>query len=1038
MKTKFNGILTLLLAFVVQLTFAQEKTISGTVVDETNMPLPGATVVIKGTTTGTSTDFDGNYSISANSGDVLTFSYVGYADQNATIGASNSINISLALDNTLEAVVVTAMGQKRKIDEITTSTKEVKAEILTQAESPNAVTSLTGKVSGLQINQTNGGANPTTRIVLRGLRSLTGNNEALVVVDGAISSASYLQAMDPKLIASVNVMKGANAAALYGAQGGNGAIIVTTKKGAKGADEKYKISVGSSITFEDVAFLPERQTSYGQGWSGEHYTYENGAWGPAFDGTMQPVGLPNADGTYNYYPYVGNKDNIKEFFKTGTTYQNSISLAGGDANNYINLFAGNQKTEFIIDGDEYSRNTFNFKAGKKLGRFTVRGNATYIGSKQRGNLGTLDSDGNLDASLYEALLETPTNVVVQDYAHGNNEGHWNGYYLNPYWVRDNSRFTTDTDRINALAEVGYEINKNINVIYRANIRVEQAGQQRHVNSYGDPQYIQDVTGFERVALSHYRTYSTNRRNIYSDLLINFDYDLSENFTFKGLIGHNVTDNRLKRLFAGGNDLTVSGFYNTDNISTTPSITDDFYRSRNIGVFGSADIGYKDFLFLNVTGRNDWTSVLDKENRSFFYPSAGLSFIPTKAFPSIKGDILNYAKLSASTVKVGSVDVGAYDINNSYVAPAGYPFNGINSFIQSTSSTDRLLQNQFVNSTEFNANLGFFNDMLTVDGSYYFGTNTKQIIGTSPSYTSGLASATINIGETKSTGYEIDLGINPIKAKKSGDLDVRLNVSYSTNKTTVESLTDGAKELALADYNIDLGIFAVEGEEFPLIKGVGYERDDQGRVIIGANGNPVKSDGYITLGKTTPDYILGITPSVSYKGFNLSAVMDYRTGHQFFSSVKRELARSGYLTESVESQRQGFIFPNSAVETAPGSGVYTANTSVHTGGSSYNDYVSYYTNEYFTTPENFVLDATAFKVREISLSYSFPNKMVTGLGLNELKLGVNARNPFAIYADENQGYADPETSNSSGNDGGLATLSQYPPTKFYGFSVNMTF
>ncbi|WP_055442887.1 SusC/RagA family TonB-linked outer membrane protein [Lacinutrix himadriensis] len=1037
MKTKFSGILTLLLAFVVQFTFAQGKTISGTVSDENGLPLPTATVIIKGTTTGTSTDFDGNYSIAANQGDVLIFSYVGYANQNQTVGASNKMDVSLQPDNSLDEVVITALGIKRIKDELTTATKVVKAEELTQAESPNIVASLTGKVSGLQINMTNSGVNPTTRIVLRGIRSITGNNEALIVVDGAISTASYLQALDPKTIESVNVLKGANGAALYGSRGGNGVIIVNTKKGSDDED-KFKIDISSSVTLENIAFLPERQTSFGQGWTGEQYTYENGSWGPAFDGSLQPVGLPNADGTYNYYPYTGDKDNIEEFFQTGVTYQNSVSLSAGKSDSYINLFIGNQDSEFIIANDTYKRNTFSFKAGKKLGKFSVSGNATYIASKQKSATGAIDADGLSAGSIFEGLLETPTNVVVSDYSDGSNETHWNGYYLNPYWTRDNSRIQSDRDRINATAEVGYEVNDNINVIYRANALISQQGYYRNQNKYEDPDYIEDIVGSKRIAPSYYRTYNNNVRDIYSDLFVNFDYMLTDDISFKSTVGQNITDSRTKYLNVSGYDLTVPGFANLDNISTTPSNVDTSTRSRAIGVFGSIDLGYKDFLYVTATGRNDWTSVLDQENRSFFYPSVGVSFIPTKAFPAIKGNILNYAKLSANWVKVGSADVQPYDINATYVAPAGYPFNGVNSFIQSTSATDQLLQNQFVTSTEFNLNLEMFKRMVTIDASYYTGNSTEQIIGTTPSYTSGLASATINIGETKSTGFEVDLGLNPIKAKQKGDLDVQLNFSYSTNKTTVESLTSNANQLAIVDYNIGLGIFAVEGEEYPLIKGTGYARDDEGHVIINAaTGNPEKSAEYVNLGKTTPDYILGFSPTVSYKGLRLTAVMDYRTGHSFYSSTKAELARSGYLTESVETGRNGgFIFPNSVIETSPG--VYAANTSVHTGGDSYASYVGYYTEQYQTTPENFILDATAFKVREIALSYSLPEKLLSQTAITDLTLGVNARNLFSKFADENQGYNDPESSNSSGNDVGIAALSQYPSTRFYGFSVNLSF
>lgn len=1039
MKKFKNAVLTLFLALVVQLSYAQQKDVSGTITDEDGMPLIGVNIIIKETNNGTQTDFDGKYSLESKVGDIITYSYLGYETVTKTV-ASNPI-ISFSMKNSAEEipeVIITALGIKRKQDELTTANKVVKAEVLTQAESPDVVSSLTGKVSGLQISQTDGGANPTNKIVLRGIRSLTGNNEALVVIDGAISSSTYLQALDPKLIESVNVIKGANGAALYGAQGGNGVIIVTTKKGAKDKD-KFTLNVNSSVQLQNIAFLPERQSTYGQGWNGLHYSYENGAWGPAFNNSMLPVGLPKEDGTYNYFKYKGNPNNIKDFFKQGTTTQNSVSLSSGSAEaGFVNLFAGIQKTGFIVKGDDFKRNTFSFKGGKKLGKFNVSGNATYITSIENGTYGvvtpTLLSSGNyqVGSSLYAMLLQTPTNVILNAYD-GSNEGHWNGYYFSPTWVRDNSRFIERADRLNATAEIGYEINKNIDVVYRGNVRFEQKNEIANVKSYTDPDYISSISGFTRTAQSFYGTSNFNRRNIYSDLLLNLNYDLTKDISFKANFGNNITERMTKSLKARGFNLTVEDFNNTSNISTTPNLRDRRFLSRTVGLFANLDFGYKDFLFLNLTGRNDWTSVLDKENRSFFYPSAGISFIPTKLIE--KNDILNYAKLSYSIVKVGTADVDPYEINSIYKQAVGFPFGGLNSFIQSLSSADPLLQNQFINSNEFNLNLGFLNDRITLDGSYYTSKNTNQILGTDPSYTSGLSQATINIGATKTQGFEIDLGITPIKSKKEDGLKWSLNTNFSKSKTIVEKVTDQSNRVSIASSS-ELGFFAIEGEEFPIIMGTGYSRDSQGRVIIDKNtGNPLKSGEFIKLGKTTPDYIIGLNTSVDFKNFTLSAVMDYRTGHQFFSAVKKELARSGYLKESIESGRRGFIFPNSVIETSPG--VYTENTTVPTGGTTYTDYVTYYTEEYHSNPENFVLDATAFKLREVALSYNMPDKFLSGMPIKSLKIGVNARNPLAIFAKENQGFADPETSTRNDNGGGFAGLGQYPPTKFYGLSLNLT-
>ena len=323
MRSKFKWIFTLLLAFSMQFSFAQEKTITG-VVSDASGPLPGASVVVKGTTRGTQTDFDGKYSISASAGETLVITFVGYTDFTAVVGASSTVNATLVQGVQIgEVVVVGAMGIKRIQNATTYSNQVVRSEELNQAANPNALQSLTGKVSGLQINTTNSSVNSTLRVVLRAPKSITQNNQALFVIDGAISTATIFQALPPETIESTDIIKGAQGAALYGSDGVNGVIIVTTKRGS--GKDKMTVNVTSAIDFTEVAYLPERQTRYGQGWDGQHYSYENGAWGPEMDGSLQPTGLPQADGSYLMLPYSSRgSDNIKDFFKVGTIMQNGV------------------------------------------------------------------------------------------------------------------------------------------------------------------------------------------------------------------------------------------------------------------------------------------------------------------------------------------------------------------------------------------------------------------------------------------------------------------------------------------------------------------------------------------------------------------------------------------------------------------------------------------------------------------------------------------------------------------------------------------
>ncbi len=1025
MKAKFRSILTLILAFVVQISFAQQQSVTGTVTDEDGLPLPGVNIIVKGTATGVQTDFDGNYSISTEQGDVLIFSFIGLETAEYVVGSINTIDVIMKADaSQLDEVVITALGIKRKPDEITTANQVVDEQELTQAQNPNVAQGLAGKVSGLQINTTNSGVNQDIRINLRGNRSLTGNNEALIVIDQVISTSQVLTSLDPNLIESVNVIKGANGAALYGSRGSNGVFMVTTKKGA-GAD-KFTISVNSATSFEELAYIPERQTRYGQGWNGEHVSYENGGWGPEFDGSIQPVGMPQEDGSYKQFPYSAIEDNIGEFFQTGTTFQNTVSLSTGNLETgYVFLSANSTDIEFIIKNDQAKRNTFNVKGGKKMGNWTLEGNASYITSRTEQSTG----------SLYLELLQTATNIPVEEFSSPNNATHWTSYYRSPYWVRDNERTADRYDIFSGIANVQYQFNENISAGYNANIRTRQRNGLSYVNGDVDNQ---NIGGGDYTTISSFDTYADTQRNFYGDLLVNFDYEVGEDFTVKANIGNNIQDNLFTQTTNGGDNLTIPGFYNIDNITGTPRVSNDILRTRRVGVFGNLDIGYKDFLFLNATARNDWTSTLDKSKNSFFYPSAGISFIATKAIPGLKGDILNYAKLSASVVKVGNDGgINAYETVPVYQQAANFPYGSLNSFVQDVTITNPLLEPEFVNSREFNMNLGFFNNRLTLDGSYYFSTNTNQIANTSSSYASGIVSSRVNIGETETKGYEIDLGFTPIKTE---NFRWETRVSYSTNKTEVIKISDDTDEIALQSFPNNanpVGVFAIVGEEFPTIKGTKYLRDPQGRVLIDpVNGTPRVSQDLEILGKSNPDYILGLNTSIEYKGFRLAGVMDYRTGHQFWSGAKSWLTWSGHLIESAANGRGGFIYPNSAVETSPG--VYEANTNIATGGTTYSNYLNYYSNDVYTVTENYVLDATAFKVRELSLTYSLPSKFLEATPITGFTVGVNARNPFIVLPKENRGYNDPETSNTTGNGQGLAAINQYPVTRSFGASLNLKF
>lgn len=1056
MRSKFKWIFTLLLAFTMQFSFAQEKTITG-VVSDSNGPIPGANVVVKGTTKGVSTGFDGKYSIKAKEGDQLVFSFMGMADVVKTVGGSTVVNTTLQDGSKqLADVVVTAMGIKKRKNEITNSQQVVSNKELTQASNPNVISSLAGKVSGLQISTTSNGVDPSTRIVLRGSRTLTGNNQALVVIDNAISSASVLTQLPPDIIESVNVLKGAQGGALYGAQGSNGVIIVTTKKGAKST--KLTVNLNASVDFENISFVPEKQTKYGQGWiydpsfsADGHVPWENGAWGPSFDdpnyaGVLTETGLPQADGNFLLLPWKGIKDNYKEFFQTGLILQNGISLNVGGDDSYAMMSINRQVTDFMVQDDGLKRNSFIFKGGKKFNKFRIDGNVNYISQ----------STSTTDSGLYEDLLQVASNIPVEMFNNAQVQHGWSVYIDNPYWTVKNKRFDGKSDFFNGTLALNYDLNDHINVSYNGNVQVRTSENQSYTNEFAD--YFYPALGASYIDLgghsvgSNYYNSQTRTRNFYGDLIFNFDYNLAKDLNLKANIGNNMQDSYAKIISQGGKNLDIPYWYHINNVLNPdlPSSLDnrELY-SRDVAFFANLDFNYKDYLFLNLTGRVERRSTIPKW---FSYPSVGLSFIPTKAF-EMNNEVLNFAKLSANYTLVGnSSAVAPYALDQIGVFPTGFPFGSISSYISNQRPTNLNIKPEQTSTYEVTANLGLFNDRVSIDASAYH-TKTKDLITfATTSSASSLSAYQDNTGELHTNGFEIDLGLVPIK---TDSFKWNLKASYTTFKTVVDKITSDATQLNLLS-NTNVGIFAEAGEEFPLIKGTTYQRDPNGNIIVSATtGEPLRNTEFTKLGKATPDYILGLTNSFEYKGLKLTVVADFRTGHSVYSEVKSTLGFAGHLTESAEFDRySGYVIPNSVVETAPG--VYTQNANsvgynnVNNGGALglYPGVVDYYGGTYARTGENFVIDATALKIRELSLSYSLPEKMLKNTGITAFKFGINARNPFVFLADgrlfnpkngkANQGFTDPEASITTGNAQGFANVGQYPTSRTFGCSINVTF
>ncbi|MEC4049531.1 SusC/RagA family TonB-linked outer membrane protein [Flavobacterium sp. SUN046] len=1077
MRSKFKWIFTLLLAFTMQFSFAQEKTVTGVVSDNSG-PASGANVVVEGTKRGVQTDFDGKYSIKVNQGETLVFSYIGMESQSIKVGSSTKLNVSLKKSGgiVMDELVIGAIGIKRTKNSTTNAQQLVNSKELTQAASPNVIQSLAGKVTGLQINTTSNGANPTTSIVLRGNRTITGNNQALVVIDNAISTATILQQLPPDMIESVNVIKGAQGAALYGESGSNGVLIVTTKRGSR--SDKIEISLNSSVDFQTVSYLPKRQTTYGQGWTAQNYDfgftnpsdprngntqwspYENGAWGPAFNdpawaGTLVPVGLPQADGSIIMSPWQSRgSDNIKDFFKTGIVLQNNVTINAGNEDGYVMGSYSRQSTDFIVDRDGFKRNVFLLKAGKKAGKWKIDGTASY----------TNQSSTNTDSNLLYELLQTPTNVDIKQFENSGTAHHWTVYAQNPWQIIKQKRYNSNSNNFNGILRLEYSINKNISLTNAANIQMLSNTSDQHNDGFNENasyDYSSILTGSnagtyqgfggaDQYSVSSYYISTNNQRNIYNDLMLNLNYQINDKLNFRANIGNNIQDKYQIFTQLGGSNLKIPGWYNIQNVTNPDRITslsNGYIQSRKVAAFANVDFDYNKYLFLNLTDRVEQTSTIP--GKSFNYYSAGLSFIPTQAFAKIKGKVLNFAKFYANYSKVGNTSsVAQYAVTDVAFGASGYPYTsgGLISYSPRTSLVDPRIQPEFVFSKEVGGQFGLFGDRIMLEGSYYINDTKQLITNASSSYAANGASLLSNTGKLQNKGFEASVNFSPVKSDKGFNWNVKTGITHY--KTIVKELSPGQNEVnLLLDSTGGVGLYAVVGEQYPSIKATQYATDSQGHIIVGANGIPQVTSTLQTVGKATPDYILNLTNTFTYKGLALTAVADYRANYSIYSDTYNSMLFAGYTLDSADFDRtKGYTVPNSVINTSlPSTPVYATNT-IPVGGAAATDtrgLATYYA-QLARIGQYSVVDASAIKIREISLSYSLPAKMLKNTGINSFRFGVNARNPFVFfiynggkYGIKNQGYTDPEASYLTTTPG-YSNVGQYPTTKTYGFSLNVTF
>ena len=1059
MRTKFSGILTLLLAFVVQLTFAQEKTISGTVTDQSGLPLPGVNIVIKGTSTGTQTDFDGNYSVKANKGAVLAYSYLGFQTQEIAVGDNNTINVQLSEDAAqLEEVVVTAQGIRREKKALGYAVATIASDDIAAKPQTDVVRALTGKAPGVNIQQTSGLSGSGTNIIIRGYSSINGSNQPLFVVDGipfnsdtnndrnfvqggAAASSRFLD-IDPNNIKEISVLKGLSATTLYGQAGRNGVVLITTKTGSEAdANKKFEVSVNHSYFANEIANLPDYQNTYGNGFY-QNYSAAFSNWGPNFnvrgqqgiaaDGTV-PHPLDRADlatafpefqgARYDYRPY----ESVEQFFKTGSVTTTSVSASSAGEKGNINVAFGHTDDEGFVPTNEYRRVNFSLGGSMKLSnKLSINTSMNYVRTDRFIPPTAVGFGSNpAGASLFANVLYTPRSIDLFGLPFQNPLTNESVYYRagddiqNPLWTLNN---IIDEERIRRFfgnITTNYEVNDWLNLSYRVTIDGYNQLNERRANKGG-----QQVVGGQMT--------TTNIESTVWDhtLSLNFDKDISDRINLNGTIGINPRKETVEVSFLNSTQQNIYGLLTHQNFEEQTGST-GFNDFNIVGAYASATLGFDNYLFLNVQGRNDWFSSLPRENRSIFYPSASLSFIPTAAIESLKGSkTLNYLKLrlgygsSAGFPAAYSTVVGLASGTNVFDSPTGGTTNTLG--ISNTLGNPDL-KPELITEIEAGIETRLFDNRLGFDLSVYRKVSEDLILQAKqldPS--TGYTITADNLGEVSNEGIEIGFNINPIRPKNPEGFRWDISGQYTINENIVEDNGDAPGSITLFAGFGNQGNAAISGEAYGVIVGSSITRDANGNFVVGSDGNYLVDTDLKVIGDPNADWRTTVINEFSFKNFSLSAQIEYTHGGDIYSTTASALLSRGLTTDTAYDRTQTFILPGVKADGSPND-IQIAATDLG------------FVNSGFFIDEQAVYDATTIRLREISLSYDFPKRFLDKTPFGAVSVRLIGQNMWykALNFPEGLNF-DPEvTSLGVGNGQGFDYLTG-PTAKRYGFSLNLTF
>jgi TonB-linked SusC/RagA family outer membrane protein len=1076
-------ILTALSLMFLCLNVWAQSDIRGRVIDDKGEGIPGASIKVKNTNRGAFSDNGGNFTVKVNGGETLIVSSLGFKTQE--VPAEDGVTVKMTVEKkSLEGVVVTALGIKREKAALGYAATTLKTEELNRGNSTNVLGALQGKVSGVNITSNTGGPGGSVRAVIRGEKSITGNNNALIVVDGIpinngnrtsdgssqSNNGSRYQVdfgnrgtdINPDDVESVTVLKGAAATALYGSAGANGAIMITTKSGKLRKNTGKKgvgdINFSSAYTVSDILKYPDFQNKYGQGniyvGSQPADPRENFSWGDEFNGDLRPWGQEIA-GQRKIKPYSALENNTRDFFNFAQTLENNLSFSGASDKTTYFLSFNSMNNTGVVPGNFFDRYSIRFNANHEFSnKFFSSLNMNYINGYSK-----TDQQGQGSGSIWNNVLQTARDIPITELkdlndpfnsytlkdADGNNRyGFYGAYAENPYWVTKNFDNRNRYDRILGQTSIGYHLNSNLDIVNRLGGEViadrTTYKAPKLLTTGTDPLWDASLVGNKNFAGGFYEGID-NIFSLNNDLMLMYKSQLSDKINIGGVLGQSITSSRStfndQNIDPVTNGLVIPDFYNFTNAQSKVISNNIITQRRKIGHYLTLNADYDRTLFLELTGRVDKSSTLAKGLNTYFYPAVSGSWIFSNYLKNTKGisDILSYGKLRANITQVGN-DAGAYQNNNSGYASQQFnlgfgstifPFNEIPGFSLGNTIGNPNLKNETTITREVGVDLGFWKDRILLDFTYYNSLSKDLIVIQPISRASGFSFQTDNVGTMSNKGFELGLKIAPVVTR---NMRWELFGQYSKNVNKVESLKAGLDQVTVGGFG-GMSIVAAVGQPYGSFYTTGFKKDPNGNVIVNDLGNPKSADTAQIWGSFQPKFIASWGSTFTWKGLSANILFDTKQGGMFYSRTKDIMEFVGTSESTLLNDRKDFIWPGSVTESvnANGTTVYTPNTTTKT--SVYH----YYTDAGIKPQSENLQDATYLKLREVSLNYSFNSKLFEKTFLNNATLGIYGNN-LAIWT--KNAYVDPEVnSGGASNEQGL-DFSARPSLRNYGVRFSIGF